>query len=831
MSRAFTSALTTATVVQVHRPAARRPAVAVVVCLMVGIALHQAMPIAPEGFVLLATAMGLAGMLRLRWGRVSSVCLAAALWACGVALGQVETFYYPPGEIGLFASADSSLAELELLVELPPRLWPAKQSRAPDHQQLVCHVLKVRTWTGWRPASGEIGVWVIQAHPALHAGSRFRAIGQLSRPPRGMNPGQFDWADYDRRQRTLASFSIAGPGQITLIGRDPLSLLQWIRLKARRYLDAGFSAGADHDLLRALLLGEGGASLRPIRADFQRTGTAHHLSTSGMHVAVVALIGYGLCRLLCWPPRRSAVIALGVMLLYGAVVVPSPPIVRSILLAGAIGGGILLRCRADGLQLLALAMLAMLIFAPLDLYSAGFQLSFAAVASLMVFTKPLSQWLRPSPDPEFPIPMDHSPGLWRASGRWLGDKSVTILATGLAAWGVCAPLVAWHFRQFNPYALVGGALLEPVVFLSIVAGALKVVLTMLFPWLASQWAMAASLPAEALRLGVAALSRVPGTNLMAAAPSLGWLAAWYVMIALPLLAWPKFTRLKRAGPATACVMGVIFLFRGGPALPSGAMRLTFLSVGAGQCAVAELPNGHAVLFDAGSEADSHLADTCFEPYARLRNIHHIDAIFISHPNLDHFSAVVDIVRRFGAGRIYVTPQFIDEARHNASAEQLLDDLDVLNCRPVILSSGRHISLDPATAVDVIWPNGQTPLHDNEASMVLALTHGRHRILLCGDIQSAAESRLMNDPSSLPSDILIAPHHGSAEPTTARFISLVDPQAIISSNDHTLTKKQRDFEQRIGARALYRTDRCGAVTVMIRPDDQMTIKSFVNDRRP
>jgi competence protein ComEC len=150
---------------------------------------------------------------------------------------------------------------------------------------------------------------------------------------------------------------------------------------------------------------------------------------------------------------------------------------------------------------------------------------------------------------------------------------------------------------------------------------------------------------------------------------------------------------------------------------------------------------------------------------------------------------------------------------------------------VTLSAGRHIPLDAATAVDVVWPDDPTPLHDNEASMVLALSHGKHRILLCGDIQSAAESRLMVDPSSLPADILIAPHHGSAESTTARFIDTVDPQAIISSNDHTLTKKQRDFEHRIGNRRLYRTDRCGAVTVTIGADDQMIVESFVNDDAP
>jgi competence protein ComEC len=793
---------------------------------MAGIALHRVLPVEPAAWMLLAAAAALAGMVRPAWGRISSICLALGLAACGAALGQVESFYYPSDEIGLFTSAEPSLAELELLAERPPRRSPALQRGQADHQQLTCRVLKVRTRTGWRPAGGEMAVWVNEAHPGLGVGSRFRAVGYLSRPPPAMNPGQFDWAAYNRRQRTLASFSIDAPGQITLLGRAPLSPLQRLRLKARRCLDAGFPAGPDHALLRALLLGEGSAGLRPIRDDFQRTGTAHHLSTSGMHVAVVALMIYGLCRLLCWPPRRSAVAALGVMLLYGAVVVPSPPIVRSILLAGAIGGGILLRRRADPIHLLALAMGAMLIFRPLDLYSAGFQLSFAAVASLMLFTRPLSQWLRRHPDPAFPIPAQTPPGFRSASIRWMSEKGLTILATGLAAWGVCTPLVAWHFRQFNPYALAAGALLEPLVFLSIVAGALKILATMLVPYAAAHWAALAALPAAALRLGVDALARLPGTNLIAPSPSAAWMAAWYALIALPLLAWPRWKRLKRAGPASACVIALVFLLSGGPSLPAGAMRLAVLSVGAGQCAVAVLPNGHAVLFDAGSEADGHLADDCFEPFARQNNIRHIDAIFISHPNLDHFSAVADIVRRFGTDCVYVTHQFIEEARHNASAARLLSDLDTLHCRPLLLSAGRHLRLDASTSVDVLWPGDDAGFHDNEASLVLSLTHGPHRVLLCGDIQSAAETRLLADPSRLPADILIAPHHGSAESTTAPFIQAIDPIAIISSNDHTLTRKQRDFEHRIGPRPLYRTDRCGAVTITLPATGPITIEPFL-----
>jgi beta-lactamase superfamily II metal-dependent hydrolase len=77
-------------------------------------------------------------------------------------------------------------------------------------------------------------------------------------------------------------------------------------------------------------------------------------------------------------------------------------------------------------------------------------------------------------------------------------------------------------------------------------------------------------------------------------------------------------------------------------------------------------------------------------------------------------------------------------------------------------------------------------------------------------------------------VLIAPHHGSAEVTTAAFLAAVDPSLIISSNDRTLTMKQRHFERISGNRALYRTHNCGAITLAIAPDGALRVEPFLSD---
>jgi beta-lactamase superfamily II metal-dependent hydrolase len=75
-------------------------------------------------------------------------------------------------------------------------------------------------------------------------------------------------------------------------------------------------------------------------------------------------------------------------------------------------------------------------------------------------------------------------------------------------------------------------------------------------------------------------------------------------------------------------------------------------------------------------------------------------------------------------------------------------------------------------------------------------------------------------------VLIAPHHGSSETSTAAFLAAADPLYIVSSNDRTLTQKQRLFDKLVAKRPLFRTNQCGAVTITIARDGGLTVKPFV-----
>ena len=100
------------------------------------------------------------------------------------------------------------------------------------------------------------------------------------------------------------------------------------------------------------------------------------------------------------------------------------------------------------------------------------------------------------------------------------------------------------------------------------------------------------------------------------------------------------------------------------------------------------------------------------------------------------------------------------------------------------------------------------------------------MLFPADIQVAPERELLKHPELLRADVLVAPHHGSAEITTAEFIRAVHPRYILASNAEKLTHKQRMFDTLAGNYPLYRTSRCGAIDLTVETSGEIEIQTFL-----
>ena len=833
-----------ASVWQINAILFRCPLLPAAILLILGIASHSSLAVLPVYWIAaIAILIGLSWILRRRHF-LASAALAGAIYFSGVEAAQLSHFQYARDDIGTFAADAPRLAWVEATIVDAPRLIepPAAGRPLPDKQLLTVEVEKVRLLSGWASAAGTMPVTISPPVAGLGGGQRVRMLGRIERPAPAMNPGGFDAAEHYRRERVLVSMHVSRPYDMQILspaGRTGF-FLAGLRQAWRDLLRRGFDVqhGRQCALLEALVFGDRDPELHAIQDDFVHTGTTHLLAANGSRIALLAGAIYLLGRLLRLSPRKSLTGLTILIALFGFLTLPAAEAIRPAAVCVALGIGVVGRRSASSLQVLCLVAIALLVCRPLDLYGPGFQLSFTIVLGLILFAGPAMRWVDSLENRDRKVAEAfRRPPAGRLLLRRAKRSLVSASVIGLIAWLVAAPLVAFHFEQVNPWTVPFGLLLWPFATAALAAGFVKITLTAICPPLASTWAALAAVPSDVLARAVHWMAATPLSDIPLARPSVALILLYYGLLVLPLVPLPslKMKWFARCGPLSGCALLLIVPLCSGLAPVGGtgsrSVRVTLLFVGAGQCAVIEPTGGGTAVFDAGSSTLSDPLRTCIEPFLRHEQCRSLDAIYLSHGDYDHISAARAMVGEYGVREVLTSPFFRLHAKGSAPCKSLLDSLDSSGHSPHLIHAGDHFRLGADVTVDVLWPPPEGNYNSNNAGLVLRLVCRGRSILFPADIQEPAERELLKHPEMLRSDVLIAPHHGSAEGTTSQFVAAVNPKIILASNDARLTKKQRNFDAEEAAWPIYRTSRCGAITIEIDRDDKIHVRPFLPTGAP
>lgn len=781
----------------VSPPRPHRPAVWIACCLAAGILPYRFLPIWAGGYAAAAMIFALLSVLLLPLKTTARILLCTAIAFTGLALAQFQRWYVPvDSAIGLVTEEPTLVRARVRIADLPT--YHAPEAHRPASLSCTADLLSLYHAGQWHQHTGQLVLHIQPAMPDLSPGQTLETLGMLARIAGPDNPGQYNWQEHFARNNIALRFNVTGDGLAKPIGPPSTNWLWPVRIAVRNALISGFDTDHQLDaaLLRTLLLGDNSDLLEQTWADFRASGTAHHLSISGMHIAALSGLVYLLCRLTMRHPRTAVLIAVSFALFYGLLTRPSPPIWRSVFLCIAVGASLVLRRNTDPIQCLFVAVLVMLAWKPLDLFNPGFQLSFGTVAGLMLFSRPVANWFW-----SFEHEHDRMARIIRpptglsAVRHWMISSAIAALSAGLVAYAISMPLIAWHFQQINPWAIPGSILLAPLVTFALFAGLAKIILSLLIPPASTFLAAPAAVASHALRSTVAALAHLPDSQF--AIPPL---APWVLLCCTVLLLAPVLPKLctwrhSRWLPALAVFLVLLtpLLAQLGRALNHDDLRATLLSVGNGGCAIIELPAGRTIMVDCGATMRPDLYEQTIAPFLLSRGLTHIDQVFITHGDNDHTSALPDVKSHF-------TPKVFTQ-----------------------LHAGQSISSD----VDILAPPATGNLIGNDASSVFRFHFAGRTILFTGDIQESGIQSLLTSRQSLQADILIAPHHGSSEQPTSELITRVNPQWIICSSSPRLSHKQHLFDQITQDRAskLLRTGKSGAVTITIAHDGTIHVIPF------
>ncbi|CAO97186.1 ComEC family protein [Erwinia tasmaniensis] len=488
-------------------------------------------------------------------------------------------------------------------------------------------------------------------------------------------------------------------------------------------------------LISALAFGERAEVSKKINQLLRETGTAHLMAISGMHIALAASFGWLMIRGLqfAFPVRYIGYrlplfCSLLVALIYSWLSGGNAPAMRAML---ALLAWSILRLRGihcQPWQIWSLCIALILFFDPLSLLSDSLWLSSMAVGGLLL-------WYH-----NFPLPV-------RFLRRWYW-LPLRLLHLQLGMMLLLMPVQALMFHGISLSALVANLWAVPLVSLVTVPLILVALVCHALPGISALlwFGVDRSLALVFIPLQYLPHGWLPVDRTLSVASVLCWL----------ILACLRFGWWRTSTASIASTALLLCSWRS--LLPEPEWRVDMLDVGHG-LAVVVSRNGEATLYDTGNRwpggdaARSHIL-----PWLAWQGLH-VGHIIISHGHLDHIGGLASVQAAF--------PQ--------ASVRSALARPGHLSCRKG--DNWRWQGL----WFRVLWPPIEAKGEGNNQSCVVAVTDGKWRVLLTGDIEAAAEMMLAAERrDDLHADLLQVPHHGSRTSSTGPFLRAVSANAAIAS---------------------------------------------------
>jgi len=785
----------------------------------------------------------LAGLAFLAWkicSRTLPLCAAVVLLLCGALLATLHR-PGPPPEID--AGAHENVI-LDGCVVSPPAFYEGRDQ------------FLIELAPGAR-ARVTVAVRDEEIPPDLRYGQLVELQARLRRIRNYQNPGAFDYAGLSARSQVYWTASTSARSSVTVrpgrCGSRFQAAIFALRTAALRrierlYPDNPYATA----MMEATLIGESTRMERIWTDRFRRTGTYHMLVIDGLHITILAAFLLFLLRLCFLPEITALAITASGAWLYALVSGWNAPAIRA---AGGFTLYVVARYfyrRGRLLNLLAAIAIVYLLWDPGQLFEAGFQLSFLAVAAIGLLATPVLEATsqpyaralaginEPSRDPRLPpraaqfrlelrllsetlsyyAPISKA---WAARAFAVAVRiaifsyDLAVISTAIQI-GLALPM-AIYFHRISLTGLSANILVVPLLALVVPLGFLAVFTMWRVPAIVAGWLLHAGEVVAGWHTHLEPEWRV-------LAPPL-WLGLLFC-VTLLLLAFAMRRSRRWSWAALAAVLalfGLTFWHPFPPALHRGELELTAIDVGQGDSLLICFPDSKLMLIDGGGilsfghqatglrTARIDIGEDVVSPYLWSRSIRKIDVVALTHAHDDHAGGLPAVIENFHPSELWTGAMAPSAAwsavRQKARAE---------NVKIVALPAGRSFDFGGARVEVISPPAGYLPGDSptNNDSLALRVTYGQRSLLLTGDMEGPMERGSLTAAEPLRADILKVGHHGSNTSSTDPFLDAVSPMfAVISDgfentfrHPHPLVLKRLEAHHA----SVLRTDQDGLITL-------------------
>ncbi len=594
---------------------------------------------------------------------------------------------------------------------------------------------------GWRPAHG----WIlastrVTAEPPVRAGQEVELTGVLKPPPEAFARGMFDYRAHLARRAIHRQLEFEGARDVRVLTETPPAWSARFQVWAMAVLGHGFAPDDPAvGLLWALCVGWLVPLTDEVSEPFMRSGTMHLFAISGQHVALIAGILVALLRLVRVPRRAVGWLVIPVLWFYTAATGWQPSAIRSTIMMSVIILGWTLERPVDLLNSLAAAASLILVWDPQQLFQAGFQLSFAVVASIGLLLPPIEYWRQKLLRTDPLLPRELRP-VWQQQLD-VPLRFVTVsLAVSLAAWLGSLPLIMAYFHLFTPVGLVANIIVVQFGSLALAAALGSLLCWPFAPGLTELFNHAAWFFAHGMARSSAWFSELPGAWCYVKAPPLSCIGCYYA--ALWLLVSGRLWRCRRwAVPlGVGLVAGMVASWH----FEHRDARLSVLPLNGGHALFLAQPGGENWLIDTGDEVTWRFRT---RPFLQSRGVNRVDNLVLTHGDIRHVGAATNVLAEFAPRRLVLNPV----PQRSSAYRQFVAGAAELGFETVHPGIG-----DVLVPWTVIHPAASDPFsRADSSSLVMQLALADSRILHVPDLDVEGWRRWGERGTAVEADLVIA----------------------------------------------------------------------------
>ncbi|MGE5212280.1 MAG: ComEC/Rec2 family competence protein [Nitrospirota bacterium] len=737
----------------------RQPFVGLTLMAATGIVLAEIVPLRSGPLILVATVLALCILIALCWPKLAATYLIVALGF--FVLHKFATTNTAGQQLADKLGERPRVVTTVGCVITEPKIGPS------GFATFLFELRSIEFEGKNEPAHA---VWHVRWKGAPEFGDELKLFGTAEpiAPPR--NPGEFDMRAYLARHDVRRMLFARYPEDGTLIRHGGGNPVMRAAQASRTWMQNALCRGLDDapevkSFISGIVLGIRHDTPEDIEEPFQQTGTIHLFAVAGLHVGIVAALLWVLATIARLPRKRAAAFIIPSLFFYAAVTGLHIPALRAAVMASILVGSYFFERPVFLPNSLAAAAFFILCWNTNELFSTGFQLSFAVVGAIVLFADPLFKFFqqRAPPEPFLPQSLLCGPRRWmHSSYEWLCRGA----SVSLAAWVGSLPFILWYFHLVTPISLVANLAVVPIAFFVLAIALLSLMTTPLLPWVAvifnnANWTLAT------LVIGIVHLfAQIPGGHFYIGGPDWG-------------------------GRSSA--------------------KITVLDLGAG-AAVHVRANGQNWLFDCSSERSYA---RLVREYLQWAGVNRLMGLVLTHGDSQHIGGVTQLLNDFPRVRLIDNPA-PDRSLIHRRLSRIVSGLEGSRLRPDKLVAGDnfHLSRDAVARVLFPPPGFAGATADDQVLVIRLFIAPSTFILFMSDSGAETERALLSNGSELQSDILVKGQHHSGISGSAPFLDAVRPRLIIATSSE-FPEYERISEQwieqvRIRGIKLFRQDETGAV---------------------